>query len=171
MTKISSTIVNKVDDNGEKIIAVEQPVAVEPVKINQKEQVTKNQKQIEEQNIENRDVNKIVEDRVNKNQKQPTQNVTDQDDDDRIRREEILMTLAEKIERKNTIGVVSLILSIIGLVTTFIVVGIVPDVISLILSVVALSKKGKKKKAATAGLIISLIGTAIWIAEAVILGL
>ena len=117
------------------------------------------------------DVNKIVEDRVNKNQKQPTQNVTDQDDDDRIRREEILMTLAEKIERKNTIGVVSLILSIIGLVTTFIVVGIVPDVISLILSVVALSKKGKKKKAATAGLIISLIGTAIWIAEAVILGL
>ncbi len=84
MTKISSTIVNKVDDNGEKIIAVEQPVAVEPVKINQKEQVTKNQKQIEEQNIENRDVNKIVEDRVNKNQKQPTQNVTDQDDDDRI---------------------------------------------------------------------------------------
>ncbi len=171
VTKISSTIVNKVDDNGEKIIAVEQPVAVEPVKINQKEQVTKNQKQIEEQNIENRDVNKIVEDRVNKNQKQPTQNVTDQDDDDRIRREEILMTLAEKIERKNTIGVVSLILSIIGLVTTFIVVGIVPDVISLILSVVALSKKGKKKKAATAGLIISLIGTAIWIAEAVILGL
>jgi hypothetical protein len=84
VTKISSTIVNKVDDNGEKIIAVEQPVAVEPVKINQKEQVTKNQKQIEEQNIENRDVNKIVEDRVNKNQKQPTQNVTDQDDDDRI---------------------------------------------------------------------------------------
>ena len=171
VTMISSTIVNKVDDNGEKIIAVEQPVAVEPVKINQKEQVTKNQKQIEEQNIENRDVNKIVEDRVNKNQKQPTQNVTDQDDDDRIRREEILMTLAEKIERKNTIGVVSLILSIIGLVTTFIVVGIVPYVISLILSVVALSKKGKKKKAATAGLIISLIGTAIWIAEAVILGL
>lgn len=81
------------------------------------------------------------------------------------------MTLAEKIERKNTIGVVSLILSIIGLVTTFIVVGIVLDVISLILSVVALSKKGKKKKAATTGLIISLIGTAIWIAEAVILGL
>lgn len=37
--------------------------------------------------------------------------------------------------------------------------------------VVALSKNGKKKKAATAGLIISLIGTAIWIAEAVILGL
>lgn len=60
MTKISSTIVNKVDDNGEKIIAVEQPVAVEPVKINQKEQVTKNQKQIEEQNIENRDVKVII---------------------------------------------------------------------------------------------------------------
>ena len=83
----------------------------------------------------------------------------------------IFLNYREKAEKKNTLGVVSLILSIIGLVTTFIVVGIVPDVISLILSVVALSKKGKKKKAATAGLIISLIGTAIWIAEAVILGL
>lgn len=151
--------------------ATNESAAVEPIKIQRKEQEEKKQKQIEQKNIEFKDTKKIIEETTNQKEKQPDQKSISQEENDRIRREEILMELAEKIERKNTLGVVSLILSIIGLVTTFIIVGIVPDIIALILSVKALSKKGKNKKAAVAGLIISLVGTAIWIIEVLAFGL
>ena len=151
---------------------VEDNVETEEVKNSQPEQETEKQNEREKKVLETGDPPQYKDEKVViNNQNRIIPQAPKQDENDRARREQLLISMAEKAEKKNTLGVVSLILSIIGLVTTFIVVGIVPDVISLILSVVALSKKGKKKKAATAGLIISLIGTAIWIAEAVILGL
>ena len=65
--------------------------------------------------------------------------------------------------KQNGLGIASLILGIISIVTVCIVIGIVPAVRGLIFSIVALCKKNRKKEAAIAGLICSLVGIALFV--------
>lgn len=75
-----------------------------------------------------------------------------------------------KTKNINSLGIASVVISAVGIVTTFVVVGIVLDVIGLIMSVLALRKKDKPKKAAKVGLVLSVIGIVIFIVLAKTLG-
>ena len=65
--------------------------------------------------------------------------------------------------KQNGFGIASLILGIISIVTVCIVIGIVPAVLGLIFAIVALCQKNRKKEAAIAGLICSLVGIALFV--------
>ncbi len=74
----------------------------------------------------------------------------------------------------NVMGIVSFVLSIIGFITSFIVIGVVFGIIGFILSIVALvsSKKNNTGKGfAIAGLIISIIAIIISVIYIIIIGL
>ena len=77
----------------------------------------------------------------------------------------------EKKMKKNPLGIVSLICAVIGIPTTIIIVGIIPDLIGFITGIIALSKKNKKKKAAFVGTVLSVLGIVLFIYLVVTLGL
>ena len=66
-------------------------------------------------------------------------------------------------KKKKGLGIASLVLGIIGLVTTCIVVGIIPSVISWILGIITLVRKNTKKGVAIAGVTCSSIGIILFI--------
>lgn len=59
---------------------------------------------------------------------------------------------------KNTLGNTSLLLSLIGIPTSLILVGLVLEAVALILGIVGLNKDGRKKGTSVAGVIISSVG-------------
>lgn len=64
--------------------------------------------------------------------------------------------------KQSDFGIASLMLGIISIVTVWMAIGIVPAVLGLTLSIVALCQKNRKKGAAIAGLICSLVGIALF---------
>lgn len=64
-----------------------------------------------------------------------------------------------KQKQRKYLGVLSLIFACIGLVFSYFYIGIIPCLSSYVLSLIALSQKNSRKKAAIIGLVISVIGT------------
>ena len=64
----------------------------------------------------------------------------------------------ETIEKKNGLGIASLTLGIVGFLTGFLGIGILLDIISIILGIVAISSKKHKSGLGIAGLIIASVG-------------
>lgn len=69
----------------------------------------------------------------------------------------------EEQKKQSGLGIASLILGIIGILTACIVIGIIPCVVGLILALIAFTEKNKKSGFAVAGLICSLVGIIIFV--------
>lgn len=69
----------------------------------------------------------------------------------------------EPYEKKNGLGIVSLILGIVGFLTGFILIGIFLDIISIILGIIAIVSKKHKSGLGIAGLVIASIGLLLMI--------
>lgn len=67
------------------------------------------------------------------------------------------------MKKKNTLGIVSMILSIVGLLLSCLLVGVVPAFFGLILGIIALTQKDAKKGTAITGTVCSAIAILIFI--------
>ena len=73
-----------------------------------------------------------------------------------------------KPRKSKILGILSLIMGSIGLILSFIYIGIVPALAGYILSLIAFTKKNSAKKLALIGLILSVVGTACFIGTVIV---
>lgn len=70
----------------------------------------------------------------------------------------------EKRMKNSNLGIASMILGIIGVLTSCILIGIIPAILALVFSIVGLAEKNKRKEMAVVGFVISILGILIFVA-------